>query len=174
VPPPDGQTAAKKRSVHCSNCGEEGHNKKSCLRNQQVETRSRPATNRNPAKSVVEEVLRSRRNVGEIADESDDEDDIEQADDMADLDIDDWDPDELEWVDFEPSKDSPPVNEDGTINDGWPKFKVEDCGPNIEHEDVNTRDFDIITDMRDVFSLFFTDTIVHQMITSTNITIRSK
>ena len=73
---------------------------------------------------------------------------------MVDQDIDDWDPDELEWADFEPSKDSPPVNEDRTINDGWrPKFKVEDCGPNIEHEDVNTLDFDI-QDMRDVLSLF--------------------
>ena len=54
----------------------------------------------------MEEVLRSRRNIGEIADESDDEDDIEQADDMADLDIDDWNPDKLEWIDFESSIDT--------------------------------------------------------------------
>ena len=53
---------AKRRSVHCSNCGEEGHNKKSCLRNQQPEIRSRPATNRSTVNSVVGEVHRSRRN----------------------------------------------------------------------------------------------------------------
>ena len=86
---------------------------------------------------------------------------------MVDLEIDDWDPDELEWVDFEPSTAPPPVNEDGTINDGWPKFKVDDWGPNMQHEDVNTLDFDI-SDMRHVFSLFFTETIVHKMITATN------
>ena len=35
------------------------------------------------------------------------------------------------------------MNEDGTINDGWPKFfKVDDWGPNMHHEDVNTLDFD--------------------------------
>ena len=75
------------------------------MRNQQSEIRSRPATNRSTANSVVGEVHRSRRNnnIGEIADESDDEDTGEQADDMVDLEVDDWDPDELEWVDFEPS-----------------------------------------------------------------------
>ena len=86
---------------------------------------------------------------------------------MVDLEIDDWDPDELEWVDFEPSTARPPVNEDGTINVGWPKFKVDDWGPNMQHEDVNTLDFDI-SDMRQVFSLFFTETKVHKMITAAN------
>ena len=89
------------------------------MRNQQPEIRSCPATNRSTANSVVGEVhRRSRRNIGEIADESEDEDAGEQADDMVDLEVDDWDPDELEWVDFEPSTAPPPVNEDGTINDG--------------------------------------------------------
>jgi hypothetical protein len=77
------------------------------LRNQQPEIRSRPATNRSTANSVVGEVHRSRRNIGEIADESEDEDAGEQADDMVDLEVDDWDPDELEWVDFEPSTAPP-------------------------------------------------------------------
>ena len=62
------------------------------------------------------------------------------------------------------------MNEDGTINDGWPKFKVDEWGPNMHHEDVNTLDFDI-HDMRQVFSLFFTETIVHKMITATKHTV---
>ncbi len=44
---------------------------------------------------------------------------------------------------------------------------MDDWGSNMQHKDVNTLDFDI-SDMRQVFSLFFTETIVHKMITATN------
>jgi hypothetical protein len=161
------QSAAKKRSVRCQNCGDEGHNKRSCLRNRQPELTVASAVTRNGKKDLVNQPSKSRRNIGEIDDESGDEYNTDEIEDIDDEEVDDWDPEELVWEEYEPARQPPPVNEDGTENSGWPKFKVDESGPNLLHEDVNTLDFDI-ANLSHVFNLFVTKHMWEKFVTATN------
>ena len=108
APPP------KKRKVRCGNCGEEGHNKTTCLRNVAASTSSQPASNQPSENRGHVQASRRWRDVGEIDDEIAEEDSQDGKEDNneedpedADDDMDDWAPEELEWEEWMPSRDPP-------------------------------------------------------------------
>ena len=64
----------KRRKFRCGNCGEEGHNKTTCLRNAQAGSSSQPANTQPSENRSHAQASRRWRNIGEIDDEKVEED----------------------------------------------------------------------------------------------------
>ena len=158
----------KRRKIRCGHCGEEGHNKTSCLRNAQASSSNQPA-NIQPSKTHGNNKVSKRwRDIGEIDDENVEEDSQNGHEDMdeedAAYDMDDWSAEELEWEDWLPSVELPPEGQDGS---SLPKFGRETWGSNLDHPDVTREDFDHLSTV-DIIGLFLTNEIMQKMLTATN------
>lgn len=160
--------AAKKRKTRCSNCGGEGHNKASCIRNAQTSSSTQPAIIQHTENRGLPQTSRRWRDIGEIDDEKEEDDnnidDDDITDEVADEDVDDWTPEELEWEEWLPSREAAPDGPDGT---SLPKFGRESWGANIDHPDVTRDGFEYINVMH-ILGLFLTDAIMQKMLTATN------
>ena len=159
---------AKKRKVRCGNCGEEGHNKTTCLRNAPGGSSSQPTSIQPSENRGHTKVSRRWRDVGEIDDEIADGDsqdeNVDNGDDEEVDDIDDWKPEELEWEEWPPSREPPPEGQDET---SLPQFGREEWGSNVTHPDVTREGFDYNSTL-DILGLFLTDEIMQKMLTATN------
>ena len=109
----------KRRKIRCGHCGEEGHNKISCLQNAQASSSNQPANIQPSENHGHTKVSRRWRDIGEIDDENVEEDsqighkDIDEED--AAYDMDDWSTEELEWEDWLPSVEPPPEGQDARV-----------------------------------------------------------
>ncbi len=152
---------AKKRKIRCGNCGEEGHNKLSCLRNAQVSSSSQSAKNQSCENRGHAQASRRWRDVGEIDDEKAEEDSQDESGDLdeedGEDDMDDWTPEELVWDEWQPLGIHLLKAKTGHLcHSSDVKYGV---GANVDHPDVNRKGFNH-TSTLDILGLFITDAII--------------